>query len=1017
MELEQRELVYRLADTQQMINWGSLVLLVFQLVNGSGGVSRNGGTSGGGGGGGGGTTQLVLNGKTYTVTAHPRNLMDGPTGVVTLAMADTSATGRANTNNPWWNRLTGDWDFSFNNTGHAFGTNCDPVPGFLCLNSMTFPDSMTNGAHTLGIGLVAAQLWFGTGADPADNTYLPTAKWAITHFEDYGGGGFPCDETIDWCGQLQIGDYGRIYLDEVAQTYTIIRSILTPAEITTFKGKIFNDNSNVNRGLGGKDSDHMVNCVPQVLTTGTGTITISGTAITFSSAVLDSTWVGAALYGVNGVSTYSGDTIFGRILTVTDSTHGVLSRNEPTYSGAVYRYIKAWKEDTGGGIGNCGIIWKLKHSLDNVSWDAPNLPDATYATAYPPSSGAASAGTNYDPGYGNWTSGTPDARRISMGDNNKTWSEVDGFMSISFALLGDDTRANDFLIQVWNFYYKWMLPVIKSIDTGFAASGAAYSSGRGHSLAASMATMICNNLGYGSLPCQQTLGVHITNILPYYLYMTKVGDISNGTGMPIDTWGSEIGANEKDTIRGSCFAASLVGNTTNMAKWQYYHQLQTLSQDRNSWQDPMTYLGCDPNRAQVDPQTAAPRQFAFMQNDYTYCLANADWTGESNCHINSSFTHIVSQTGFGANDTRMLISGAGSGEPQQLDHANSLDIGGHFQIQKGGSTTTSNQYLLGFDNLQSATDNGVRGYAYNTIELGDDSYYWWKPDFLHVGHTETTRWGGVIPTGPATNDYSYTFIDMLPASTVSASFVPIWTSSAGPITNQRQIIHSKPSGAQDFIVCYDYANTSISETLRSYWHYWLTTLNTRTGFSYNGTTRVATMIHSGDTAEILSKFFPVAGINTIALLADNSDGSWTPSNNYTSRVYVCASTDGSTCINSTSYESLAIHMPVLSTSATLPTLTQITATATGGNATVLQIQDSTTPQVMSFARQGSLLSVEGFTSTFTGSNPGLYVITGFATGTYAVTVGGTPVSGSPFNVNQGDTTIRFTAGAGVVAIN
>jgi hypothetical protein len=62
-------------------------------------------------------------------------------------------------------------------------------------------------------------------------------------------------------------------------------------------------------------------------------------------------------------------------------------------------------------------------------------------------------------------------------------------------------------------------------------------------------------------------------------------------------------------------------------------------------------------------------------------------------------------------------------------------------------------------------------------------------------------------------------------------------------------------------------------------------------------------------------------------------------------------------------------------------------------------------------------SVPGFVTSTSGSQPFQYLISGIAPGVYTVTVGGPPVSGSPFTVYANDNSIEFTGGAGLVSIN
>src|SRR5208337_2994154 len=158
-------------------------------------------------------------------------------------------------------------------------------------------------------------------------TYLPVAMWAITHVEELLAGSMGCNESVSYCGNSdgEEMDFTRINLPQVAYTYTILKGggALSPTQIQLFADKMLNGNATSNNGTGGNYANLTASCVNQGFTTGTGTLSVSGTGITFSSSVLDSTWVGAALYNTAGTSS------IGRIASVTNGTTAVLSRSEP----------------------------------------------------------------------------------------------------------------------------------------------------------------------------------------------------------------------------------------------------------------------------------------------------------------------------------------------------------------------------------------------------------------------------------------------------------------------------------------------------------------------------------------------------------------------------------------------------------------------------------------------------------------------------------------------------------------
>jgi hypothetical protein len=133
----------------------------------------------------------------------------------------------------------------------------------------------------------------------------------------------------------------------------------------------------------------------------------------------------------------------------------------------------------------------------------------------------------------------------------------------------------------------------------------------------------------------------------------------------------------------------------------------------------------------------------------------------------------------------------------------------------------------------------------------------------------------------------------------------------------------------------------------------------------------------------------------------------------TYRVESCASTDGLTCDAEKAGEWLTVFQPSAKTNATMPPLSQAACTASGGNCTALEIQDSGYPKVAAFARQGALVNAMSFTTTHGGTAQ--YVVSGLAPGSYSVAVNGSTVKTAV--VASGDTTLSFSSKAGAVSIS
>ncbi len=136
-------------------------------------------------------TTVTLNGTGYTVKAHPRLLMDGAAGALSLSMQDTTATGKANAANPPFSNMK-----SAVNTFIAKGYNW---PGG------TYFRTRTSGSwETWDLCLDSALLWWAQGALAGDpNGYLALAKYCVNHVEEYVAGSMGCDQSRAWCGRAR----------------------------------------------------------------------------------------------------------------------------------------------------------------------------------------------------------------------------------------------------------------------------------------------------------------------------------------------------------------------------------------------------------------------------------------------------------------------------------------------------------------------------------------------------------------------------------------------------------------------------------------------------------------------------------------------------------------------------------------------------------------------------------------------------------------------------------------------
>jgi len=909
-------------------------------------------------------------------------------------MTGTSGSGRFQTSSVTEQRLAG-----------GFATYCSTLYGYL--NAQAY-DDLESGPPLI-CGAIAASLWMSNGSNLSDTTYLPVAMWAITHAEEIMAGSFGCNETAGYCGLSQEGpmDFGRINLTQIAYTYTILKGggALTSGQIQTFADKMLNGNATSNNGTGGNYSSLSTPCVKQVWTQGTGTVSVSGTAITFSSSVLDSTWVGAAIYNGFPVSA-----AVGRIASVTDGTHAVLSRSEPSQSSIAYVYSKVWQQDAGSGIGNCGFVWWLWHDSDTMKWNPGQ--ETSFPTSYPPDGG------NYENLAVTYPNPT-DWYRFLDNVNNKTYTQMDGFLAIGIALADDDVRAVNLTQTIYNWYYNWSAPGQLSAQSPFSIAGSQYQGGRVIPYSLDIAIMLCNSFyenGTGT-PCDLASNMTWLKRVPsYYTWAIRTSAATNSqnpNGSIMEPWSVSTGsiAAEYWDTRGICSSGYLYPSLQD-SKYMTYVDRNIFNYNSSGshalnwiWAD---YTYCDPAQAQSNI-SGAPKQFLFQDVDYSTCTANSTWVASSTCFNNRSLAFFFSRTGWATTDT--TVGASGGFRYVGADHAANEDWG-HYQISKNDA------YLLYYDNVSSAINPGD---AMNAIALGSDTN-WGTPDNTGEGYvmgwSKITRWAGSDPYGDSGNNYTYALIDMNPAGTLGA-----YTTGADAGRVNRHIIHFKKAGYQDYIVAYDDVTNTAGggESIHAYQHFFLETPGTYSTVTItpsSGGTNYGSVVNTNTslTARLNSAYRPVAGANTFALAVDNANGSYSGGAGYTARAYMCPSTDGTTCNNSaTSYEGLAVHMPIAATSGTMPTITQPSCAGTGGNCTAVQIADSSYPKVAAFARQGVLLTAASFTTTHSGTAQ--YLVAGLdSTHTYNVTVNSTPVL-TGVTVNANDNTLYFESADGSVVVS
>jgi parallel beta-helix repeat protein len=621
----------------------------------------------------------------------------------------------------------------------------------------------------------------------------------------------------------------------------------------------------------------------------------------------------------------------------------------------------------------CGFFWMEKHQ-DYVGVMLPGE-ESSYSTRDYPNTGFGEA--------------YPYAGNLEM---TKTY----GMIATGLALADDDVRARSLLTQVYCYWYRWYYAYALSSWTGMTQLGARYTVYRGAPFVTGIAEMLKNSIPGFDL----TGGNWLQQMIPMFVYTQLPG---TGAGIGVNTGAHD---NWEEAQSGpfqidprdywAAYTTLLMSFPSNAyAPYLRYSMLNqspftTYNLSRNTGDAFDVYIGYDPAAATSNPSGNIGTQYLFSDTDYGYCESVFKRTAQavsgndpnrdlSGCYPNHAYSGAVTKSDWTPSATHVLIQ---TGFNDGLDHSGCGDWGS-LHIYRNG-------YLLAGDASQAngsahANTGDCAGQASDVlIQLGSGDN-WAQP-----GYGLVARWAGTDPTGDPQSRYAYLDEDLSNA----------YTSAMNVVRAQRSVLHLKKSGTQDYVIVYDDIALSAAHSISALWDYWLQNSNTVTAG-----TRTVTNTSTGN-GRLLTSFLAVNGQLGMA-----DDGATANVHKY----HTCPSSDGATCLASpTSFEEAVVHLPSTSTTAAMPSISQPACTATGGDCTVVDIQDASSPKVAVFARQGALLTAASFASTHNGSAQ--YVIAGLSPGSYTVTLNGAAIAGSPFSVAGGDNTLYFEGSSGAYNI-
>ena len=688
-----------------------------------------------------------------------------------------------------------------------------------------------------------------------------------------------------------------------------------------------------------------VQCSNQSIADGVGTLSGTGKTITISGGNTSQFTVGSILFDV-------ANSQMAIVESITDVSTFIINQ-DVVWSGKSFHFSPPWTD------GNCGVLWFVKHH-----------------NAAPPLTPGQEA---------NYTSDYPTGNVFTYPAGNLTYTALVGYIAIGVALADEDTRAARLLEQAYNYYIENQYVYSRISWTPFTQGGASYGQGRLHFSSTLIALMLKNSFDNGP---DLTQGVYIKRQLPYWYY----------NYIPNWPWGLSFEdiyypVYEQAPLR-SLFATTWLYKNTKEADYANYffrnirNDFVAGELDNNSGSYLLySYMFTDPAQTKSN-LTSAPTQYLFKDTDYGLCASLGLNCDQSKVNVfgadlsKVAYGKVITRTGWGANDNVILLQASYN---DGTDHSGAGNWGS-MHIYR-------NDYLLAGDrpagNGNLANDN--------LIELNSGNNSWINGN--HPGYATIDRWAGVNPTGDSLSRYSYALLNL----------TEVYNSSEGANLVNREVVHLKKTGGQDYLINYDDVITNSPGSKKAYYHYSLNGLTSPV--SYDAVTR--RVINTQANSMLITQFLPVNGNNSIALTKENADGSYTGGEGNTYRVTLSPSVDGtSATATSTTFESISIHLAVSNTSSVMPNLTQPVCTSIGGNATAVEIHDNI-PKVAIFARQGVLLNQISLTTTHVGIAQ--YLATGLEPGTYNVTVNGNPVLTGTV-IKSDDNSLYFETASGNIVI-
>lgn len=741
--------------------------------------------------------------------------------------------------------------------------------------------------------------------------------------------------------------------------------------------------------------------------------TVTGTKTTFTT----STHVGDAIVGMNNWNQADVTQYLCYVTAITNDTTLTCVNSDAVGTNASTTVPTAVWNFPAMTSTNCGLVWGLMHSNGLSAGSQPLI--------YPPNGRTEKVGNSIVVG-GNQVTGITYTR-----------------LGMDFAAAPDDSRAVRDLGMVQNFWFDYSLAHYMTYGTGWVHQGSDYAPGV-MAFTGWDVWMIAQSIP--TFPSMGLTGKWLSDQPLYGMYtaLPDVQDIGDGNGHIVSPvkWGSESGSprlESRSLSAGtySTFAPLLFSPTSTLSAY-YKNWLATIQAFPISGSAgtagvflPQSSLFLDPRIPSSD-YTAQPHQILLGATNASICTS---LTGAA-CPANLNGLAFISRTGLGGwatNATNTFVKFEARGFAADHDNPSPgtslykvgplLDAdsdSGATGAEPFGSDLSNVGMAIEYGGLQVAWSHQFRNAQYvNPFDFG-------TTQFLRWASANHGSWDASY--GDQASNYAYGCAD------VAGLYLPTF----GVTYAQECVVDFKKSGNDQFVFNLAATETSVSQTIAKHVHYPQNGEATESAYPEGNTSCPGSSGCPGLNTDRLIKSIedggndgrnPIRnyGIMTKILSPGTVTVNWdcpggvectaSPLSTYTGgfghsdRVSICA---GSSCsANVNKFETLIVHKVMQGlTDATLTT----TALNPDVNWTGAQVCGATSCAVFMGALGGTTHStMMGFTTTHSGTAQ--YLFGGLTPGTYAVTVGGSAVAGSPFTVGAGDNSLYFESAAGTVSVN